>query len=162
MIYPQPPPQPTHIVGLSASSYAYTMLTVRWSSSQKMSSDCCQESGSLWTLEKDFFFFSFHLLFCKSVNFFSAAKTNRLDDDDIYYSQPQKEGYYLRQNKGIWHGPCFLPVQHTWSTTEIVLPVWVSFSLFLSFFPPTEYKFGCGQNNSKGKTQINDLGEVRL
>lgn len=37
------------------------------------------------------FCFSLNLLSCKSVNLFSIAKTSRLDDDDIYYTQPQKE-----------------------------------------------------------------------
>lgn len=83
-------------------------------------------------------FFFFNLLSCKSVNLFSAAKTNKLDDDDIYYTQPQKEGDYLRQKKWVCCGPWFLPVQHTWLTTKIVLRTMdLSFSLSFFFSPPS-------------------------
>ena len=124
-------PTITCLVGLSASDAAHTLSAMRWSPSQNMSGECSQEFG--FPDAGNGFWFSLNLLSCKSVNLFSIAKTSKLDDDDIYIMPNHKRRRdYLGQNKCIWHGPLYLPVQHTWLTAKIVLEPWASLSLSLS------------------------------
>lgn len=98
---------------------------------------------SVWlslTLEKGNFFFRF--LSCKSVNLFSAAKTNKLKDEDVYHMQPHKEGGYLRQNKWLWHGPGSACPTHLIDYKDSFAS-YGSLSLSL-------YEFGCGKISPNG------------
>lgn len=126
-------PTITCLVGLSASDAAYTVSAVSWSPSQSMSGECSQEFGSPDAGNR--FCFSLNLLSCKSVNLFSIAKTSKLDDDDIYYTKPQKEARLSGAEQTYLARP-LVPActAHLINCTDSSWTMGLSFSLSLLFF----------------------------